>query len=575
MNELRGLLSRIGGPNALSVSGFWILFALNAVISLFSNPGTFSGELGSRLIIVVVSQLALMSVPYLVWRRWVVRAGRNRPWLMFWAFVAGALARGLVVLGGNAWLIESARPSLTEIAFRMGASVSTMVVAIIVIAVVGDLIREYADQAAELTRVQQDIDQVEQQVFARMQTVHTDALAQIRAHLDRMLSLDDPNAMVAQLRVSVDDFVRPLSHELAQSIPFREPHELAETQPRIQWPALLQQVARIDLFLPTTTVLFSLVASAPWLLRESQRIFVPLLFIAGLAVSWLLMTLLNVLWRALRLRTARAVFVWVSVCGVAVGLFWILVYGLAGPEFLGIIPIAIGYYLLIAWVFSLPRAADLLTRQHHEEVQLAIGQLEWELARVQAEAWQQQRSFAYALHGPVQSALTASIFRLESAIRSNTMSDAVRHQIEHEVRNTLAHISDNGTEVAPFAEVAQEIQRLWEGIAQVHISFASGTLAAINADPTANAVLVDITREACSNAVRHGHAKMVFVRVGWSSPQLIELTIASDGAELPIEPKQGLGSQLLTEATVSWSRTRRGPLTVLTAFVPIAAEQPS
>lgn len=572
MNDWRSLLVRIGGPNALSWPQFWLLFAVNAVVSLASNPGTFQGEFAPRLGLLALSQIALFSAPLLVWRRWVRRGDRSRPGLMLAAFVAGGLLRALVVIWGN-WLLAGGALTVSEVVFRLNASVSIMTVSFVIGAISRDLTREYAQTAAELNRVQADVANVEEDVFGRMRANHAAVIERIRGQLERLLTLPDPSAMVSELRVSVDDIVRPLSHDLARSIPNRPETEPSTDPVGIPWRSLIREAGQIDLFLPTSTVLVSFMTSVSWLLARFDRLDDQLLMFGMLCLSWLLMWGANLLWRRMRLVSVPAVLVWGTLFGVTIGAVWALPFVVVRPDLRPMLAVSIGYYLIAAWLFSLPRAADRLARQHSGDVAVAIAQLEWELARTQASAWQQQRNFAYALHGPVQSAITASMFRLEGALAAGEVSAALRSNVERDLRGTLEALAmPQGGEV-DFAEVVSEIRQLWDGIAEVSVSYGPGTRELVDHDSTAAAVLSDLTREACSNAVRHGRARTVTVLLRVAAENLIELVIANDGADLPEGAGTGLGTQLLTEATVSWSRVRRDQLTILTALVPVATPE--
>lgn len=570
MNDWRSLLARIGGPNALSWPQFWILFAVNAVVSLASNPDTFDGPLGPRLTLVAVSQLALFAPPAALWW-WKIRTSpKPRPMLMFGGFLAGGVLRGSVLVLGSA-VITGALPTAAEVTFRMTASISIMTIGFVISAISNDLTREYAESAAELSRVQADVAGVEAEVFDRMRANHRSVVAEIRAQLARLLNSHDPRALVEALRVSVDDVVRPLSHDLARTIPSRAEVVPAVSAPSLPWRALVREVARIDLFMPTATVLISFTSSLSWLLARFESTGAQLLMAAGLAICWLLMRLANLLWRRLALTSVATILTIGSVFAAAIGASWAVPFQIIGPEFGPMLAVSIGYYLLAAWMFALPRAADRLTRQHTYEVTEAIAQLEWELARAQASAWQQQRSFAYALHGPVQSALTACIFRLEGALGRGEVTEQLRVSVERDLSRVLDGVTETHERPAHVLEVVDEIRQLWDGIATVELECESGVAAQLANDATASAVLIDVTREACSNAVRHGRARQVFIRVELAADNLVELTIANDGTDVPSRTSAGLGTQLLSEATVSWSRSRRGPLTVLTALVPVAA----
>lgn len=574
MNDLRAIVRRIGGQHALTWPSFWVVFALNAVVYFASNLVAVGSGVGWRLVIMSASQLAMYLVPFVAWMFWVRRSAQPRPLLMLMAFLIGGAMRGVVIALAPVWIVGGYQPTMGEIVFRMSASIAIMPITLAVAAIINDLTAENAERSAELARYQRDADAIDHLVFERMQASQADVLARIRGQLERLLRFQNVDDMVAELRVGVDDVVRPLSHTLAASIPTVERPAAQLTRPRIPWSELLAEVGRMPLFMPTLAALLVLVMGGPWMLAKSMHRIDPVLLFSVLAGSWLLLTVCNWLWLRFRLRRSGAVFAVATLMIAVVSLAWWPVFRVVGGIDLdGMVVVSVAYYLTTTWFFVLPRAADRLTRAHSAAVDEAIARLNWEMARAQAAAWQQQRNFAYALHGPLQSAMTAIIFRLEAARVDGALSAELRAEIEHELMGRLESLATSSEEVAPLTTVIDDIRRLWSGIVEFAWEAEVSALEAAEADTTANTVLVDVTREACSNAVRHGRAKTLSIQLRWASAQVLELVIRNDGQELSASASAGLGTQLLNEATVGWSRNRQGGHTVLTALVPVASAE--
>ena len=574
MNDLRSILRRIGGRHAITWQSFWVVFLLNGVVYFASNQVAASSGVWGRLSIVAVAQVATFLVPVIVWMIWVRRAEQPRPVLMAASFIVGGLVRGLTVALAPEALIANYTPSLSEFVIRLSASVAIFPITLAIVAISNDVTFENAERSAELARYQRDASAIDQLVFERMRENQAQVVDRIRTQLERMLRFQDPADLVAELRVSVDDVVRPLSHSLAATIPTVERPGSELTRARIPWPDLLSEVGRINLFAPMLTLAIAVATSWPWVfLRPFQPSSLVVIAIS-LVGCWLLLTFGNKVWARLHLRHPAAVVAIASVMAITVSVMWWPAFRmLGGPGSEGMMTVSVVYFAASTWFFSLPRAADRLTREHSAAVDVAITKLNWEMARAQASAWQQQRNFAYALHGPLQSAMTAIIFRLEAALAEGELSAELRSEVERELLSTVESLTTTAEEVTPFTEVVEDIRRLWSGIVEVEFAADESALAAAESDETTNTVLVDVTREACSNAVRHGRAARLSIQLRWRSPLVLELVIANDGTDSVVDAGSGLGTQLLNEATVSWSRTRQDALTVLTALVPVAVTE--
>ncbi len=98
----------------------------------------------------------------------------------------------------------------------------------------------------------------------------------------------------------------------------------------------------------------------------------------------------------------------------------------------------------------------------------------------------------------------------------------------------------------------------------------------IQSDSSPSHALVELVREACANATRHGEATSIEISVTLGDQdRAIELAFGNDGLPLPAHPKLGIGSQLFDEQTLSWSRTQEGDTVRVTARLPLATHPAS
>ena len=83
--------------------------------------------------------------------------------------------------------------------------------------------------------------------------------------------------------------------------------------------------------------------------------------------------------------------------------------------------------------------------------------------------------------------------------------------------------------------------------------------------------LVEICREAVSNAHRHGSATTMTIQIDRPEDVTLLLTCTNNGSE-PTSSSGGMGTQMMDALTVEWSLEykKTAGLTVLSALLPIS-----
>jgi two-component sensor histidine kinase len=79
----------------------------------------------------------------------------------------------------------------------------------------------------------------------------------------------------------------------------------------------------------------------------------------------------------------------------------------------------------------------------------------------------------------------------------------------------------------------------------------------------------DLIPELVFNSVRHGSARGIDVQLEIADFRTLSLTVIDDGTGVPDMTRHGLGSSLLDEASITWSRTRLDARTTTTCLLPI------
>jgi signal transduction histidine kinase len=89
-------------------------------------------------------------------------------------------------------------------------------------------------------------------------------------------------------------------------------------------------------------------------------------------------------------------------------------------------------------------------------------------------------------------------------------------------------------------------------------------------------VVIDVMTEAISNAVRHSAAPHADLAIAVDAGGLVTITVSNDGHSVATAGTQaGLGTNLLDECTLDWSRATTPAGYVLTAVVPTIGTEPA
>lgn len=189
-----------------------------------------------------------------------------------------------------------------------------------------------------------------------------------------------------------------------------------------------------------------------------------------------------------------------------------------------------------------------------EAARSSLEQDRWELQTQRRATQQLLTQAARDLHGGMQTRLTAAALALK---RADELGDS--HAIDValvQAREALTAPLPGHPAAAPScdegdgaitAEIA-EVTRPWSGLCEITVTIEPE--GAVHARARAAALVVE---EAVANAIRHGDAEHIEVKIQVTGPGL-RITVNDDGDSSESHPA-GLGSALFDEVTERWSRT--------------------
>ncbi len=207
------------------------------------------------------------------------------------------------------------------------------------------------------------------------------------------------------------------------------------------------------------------------------------------------------------------------------------------------------------------------------ELALHTAHLNWSVVRLRQTQWFQGQALSRALHGPVQAAVTSAALRLDAAVRDGQTTDELAGRIRADLAEVVDVLDVDPAQTPELEDSLARIQGTWEGLSEVRIDVTDAARDLLRADPVAAALVGDLVTEAVSNAVRHGEATVVEVRLDGSVSQEtslrdVVLTVQDNGTPATPGARAGLGTSLLEACTLEWGRSTTGSGNVLRAVIP-------
>lgn len=188
-----------------------------------------------------------------------------------------------------------------------------------------------------------------------------------------------------------------------------------------------------------------------------------------------------------------------------------------------------------------------LRTEAEEQFELALSEDFLDTVATNRRLAQLARESARVLHGKVQTRLVACAIAIERAAASED-TQAFLAAME-EARDALATASLD--DAAPPTSVQEEVERkagLWSALCRIDVDITDDTPATLA--PTVIRDVGRVVEEGLSNAVRHGRATAIVVRVQRQGDVLV-VEVEDDG-DGPGRGRPGLGSALLDSVSRSW-----------------------
>ena len=209
---------------------------------------------------------------------------------------------------------------------------------------------------------------------------------------------------------------------------------------------------------------------------------------------------------------------------------------------------------------TIPVVAMLLAyssgiRQNRQWLEVELEEFNQRFERLisvhRQKVWLSRKHWVYLVHGTVQASLTAVLLELSRAkelsknliSRINEILESISSQIQVSVGQTLE-----------LQSAIEDITNTWT-TCEVSIEPDPEVLALAKKNQTLTQVLNEICKEIVSNAMRHGAAKRISIRILLENQQ-VKVESENDGSQPKLKSSSGLGAALYDNLCLSWSLTR-------------------
>ena len=570
--DIKLAFDRLTGRHVLGPGVFWSTLAFSFLAHALGSSDLATGNILARLAAVTLAHLAMMIILALARQAfWRLNASLATLALIIGGYILAGAIRGLTL---QITLYSLGAADTGYSTYRLIGGVVVMATGLIWAAFAFGIKAEWGAKRATLSGTKQQLESLLADSETRLEVEASDTMSTIESMLQTALLpelAESPQRALTKLQALINDTLRPLSALLASNQPKLELVRLDPTAYRFRWTTALTHLK----------------------LRESSRPFTIGLILATLAVNgfvqylpeisaiWLLLLSFVVLASGLSLsRFVLAGLVdrlppSIRVIAVLAVLFLVGFVGGLGVLSLGDDPLVAVTLsanggvasALLGALFGINHAAS----KEMESIELQLKnyehKLRWTIAALNGQHWLQKKQFARKIHGPIQSEVAAAAIRIERSLSTGEVTESGEVVLRN-LRDRLAKLLDDTKGTSDVRPVLAEIAETWHGLCKIELEMSEEVERTLKQDATCVETVLEIAREACSNAIRHGSAENILLTVEMANHELVKLTVRNDGTKVDIDSKRGVGSAYLDDCTYSHALEMNEDGAILTATIP-------
>jgi hypothetical protein len=438
---------------------------------------------------------------------------------------------------------------------------------------------EHRRMLAQLTKERSQLDRLQTNLAVEVKSHRTEltsqarrllepAIWELRKHLADAVTRGSVQQAVSEISRITDSMVRPISHRFAKEEqyglqPSAEPAPIkAETD---VWPRRVNLGTMLPVFFIFAAGLISGGPAVVLVEGAAEGLLSALVMaITYTSLAWLVGRLL----RNVEMATLPGlVLIMLLLAGVGAS-FYPLNLLLQINQNFGIQSIAfVSQMGVLIFIFQLVQLRRKLLLERLAAINENIEALN---QRLRQELWLTQRDISLLLHGPVQGAFYAAAMKLSNTPK---LDEALIEEIRADIGAALLKLNSNSIgQSTALKQQVESIADAWGDSLEINFAADRALLDELANDAVATRVVVEVIREAITNAVKHGAATKISISLVRNLVG-VRVTVENDG--LPPQPQAaGLGTEMFDEVSSGWSLAQTAEGTRLELEIALANQRP-
>jgi signal transduction histidine kinase len=531
----------------------------------FADPtNNDSGNPVLRIIVLTTLHIGVFATLYIFKR---VLLDRLKPGLVptltlvTLAFVG--ISRGYFL---EIWLSAWDISGFNDVGLRMQTSLLTTVSTYSVGIVTTANSRMHQIKSAQLINELGRLEEIKVDALARLKLMEIEIVERIKNQLDtyvKSMQGKSVSELLLILRTMIDTVVQPISRQLEVQKNNWSPPLSREEKIQVNWIKAFRSGLNPGKISYRLVPILLIGTALPVVIKNTPFInaFFPLLlaycvgFLIGKFFSHIFVDKI----------ASFGIYLFASLCtGFAMGICTLpMTQDTDAPyRFLILAPLT---YPITASLVSMISSADKQLVAATMELAQATEELEWNVARIRERQHQGLRNLARTLHGSVQAKLASAYLELEKISQEKVHNPERVNQLLTEIQRSVATLSGHQPQGLDLPKLLRQTQENWASVAAVTHRISDEDLELIHQDAMSVVAMIDVIPELVFNAVKHGKANLINISITFKNERIIELIVQDNGIHELINVASGLGTKILNESAISWSRERIDGHTVTTA----------
>ena len=537
-----------------------------------------AAELPIRLGIIAIAQVIHWCSILVVVGLFQLAGYRIRGVPFLWVLIFAAGVRGVLVQEAfDAFAVNPTASTWVRFTFSVLYVGLGMVVVAIWLQQVGQHNRLMADLNAEQERLRLVRTEAEQKILEANQVL----IAKIRKDLlerVRRLSGNKPLESLAELQAAIDQVVRPMSEQLAYQNTAWEPDKVLPKRLKVSWRRVITESFYIDNIHPIAITVLTTILIAP------NTIHVLSFNNAWLALILAPLSLGGFLWiyRLQMRKCLHASSMRVQRIATLIGFFGgaitsnIVARLLISPMIPNLlIPSqSVVYAVLISVIVALVTQTLRAMRSVERDLEKMTGEASWEITRIRQIHRELEQELANKLHGKIQATLAASYLKLARSITEGRTDEGSLDEFKTVLVRSINDLGVEGSRPSRFDEVLRETKETWADVCQISVEIEPEVKDVIVQDGLLSHALEDLVPELTFNSIKHGKATSLQFSIRMETSRTLLLSASDNGQQAIQSGRVGLGSKLLDECCISWTRETADVGTVTTCLLPLKFSPP-